>query len=73
MIYDCQGSDNRSNLEGSHLQAVVGGVVEEMGRDERCREDCVRKGEAQHCRMHARLGAFYQSGPFSRFTLSGGF
>ena len=73
MIYECQGTDCRSNLEGRHLQAVVGGVVEEMSRDERCREDGVRKGETQHCRVHAQLGAFYQSEPFSKFTLSGGF
>ena len=60
-------------LERCHLQAVVGGVVEEMSRNERRREDGVRKGETQHCRVHARLGAFYQSEPFSKFTLSGGF
>ena len=64
MFYECQGTDYRSNLEGRHLQAVVGGVVEEMSRNERCREDGVRKGETQHCRVHARLGAFYQSGHF---------
>ena len=60
-------------LERRHLQAVVRGVVEEMSRDKRCREDGVRKGETQHCRVHAQLGAFYQYGPFSKFTLSGGF
>ena len=62
MFYECQGTDYRSNLEGRHLQAVVGGVVEEMSRNERCREDGICKGETQHCRVHARLGAFYQSG-----------
>ena len=73
MIDNNQVTNSGNYLERRHLQAVVGGVVEEMSRNERCREDGVRKGETQHCRVHARLGAFYQSGPFLRFTLSGGF
>ena len=56
-------------LERRHLQAVVGGVVEEMSGNERCGEDGVRKGETQHCRVHARLGAFYQSEPFKIYLI----
>ena len=73
MIDNNQVTNSGYYLERCHLQAVVGGVVEEMSGNERCGEDGVRKGETQHCRVHARLGAFYQSGPFSKFTLSGGF
>ena len=73
MIDNNQVTSLGNYLERSHLQAVVGGVVEEMSGNERCGEDGVRKGETQHCRVHAGLGAFYQSGPFSKFTLSGGF
>ena len=62
MIDNNQVTNSGYYLERRHLQAVVGGVVEEMSRNERCREDGVRKGETQHCRVHARLGAFYQSG-----------
>ena len=56
-------------LERCHLQAVVGGVVEEMSRNKRRRKDCVRKGETQHCRVHARLRAFYQSEPFKIYLI----
>ena len=73
MIDNNQVTNSGYYLERRHLQAVVGGVVEEMSRNKRRRKDCVRKGETQHCRVHARLGAFYQSEPFSKFTLSGGF
>ena len=73
MIDNNQVTNSGYYLERRHLQAVVGGVVEEMSGNERCREDCVRKGETQHCRVHARLGASYQFGHFSRFTLSGGY
>ena len=64
MIDNNQVTNSGNYLERRHLQAVVGGVVEEMSRNERCREDGVRKGETQHCRVHARLGAFYQSARF---------
>ena len=73
MIDNNQVTNSGYYLERRHLQAVVGGVVEEMSRNKRRRKDCVRKGETQHCRVHARLGAFYQSEPFSKFTLSGEF
>ena len=73
MIDNNQVTNSGNYLERRHLQAVVGGVVEEMSRNERRREDGVRKGETQHCRVHARLGAFYQSELFSKFTLFGGF
>ena len=72
MIDNNQVTNSGNYLERRHLQAVVGGVVEEMSRNERCREDGVRKGETQHCRVHAQLGAFLQSESFLKFTLSGG-
>ena len=45
----------KSHPKRRHPEAVVGGVVKERGGDERRREACVGKGEAQHCHMHARL------------------
>ena len=56
MIDNNQLTNSGYYLERRHLQAVVGGVVEEMSGNERCGEDGVRKGETQHCRVHARLG-----------------
>ena len=58
MIDNNQVTNSGYYLERRHLQAVVGGVVEEMSGNERCGEDGVRKGETQHCRVHARLGHF---------------
>ena len=58
MIDNNQVTNSGYYLERRHLQAVVGGVVEEMSGNKRRRKDCVRKGETQHCRVHARLGHF---------------
>ena len=58
MIDNNQVTSLGNYLERCHLQAVVGGVVEEMSGNLRCGEDGVRKGETRHCRVHARLGHF---------------